>query len=114
MKNRTLSRYGVMGVFSAFRGALGSGEDGGTPDPTQPSYNPYELNYTPGSELLGPEYGPEYRPELLGPEYGPEYRPELLAKPLPTWVVPAAVGAGAFVLLGGLGLILGTKRKRRR
>lgn len=58
----------------------------------------------------GPVYGPEYRPEELNPEYGPVYRPDLL---MPKWVLPVVIGGTAFVLLGGLGILFGGKKRRR-
>jgi hypothetical protein len=69
-------------------------------------------------EPVSQAYGPEYRPELLehapptfyapadsGQAYGPEYRPEEIAKPAKPaswWWKPAALAAGAAVVLAGL------------
>lgn len=91
-----------------------AGEDGGIPDPSYPSYDPYAQPYAQTEE--GIPYYLEKPVEEEQPFIGPEYRPEELlgpSKPLPAWVIPVVVGAGAFVLLGGMGLLLGKRRKRR-
>jgi hypothetical protein len=130
MRNRTLSRYGVMGVFSAFNGALGAGEDGGTPvqswelQPTPEAAGvvdpvtgiPYYLEkpdaVTGQNWEFQPGWEPPPEPAAVDPVTGIPYYLAKPEEPLPSWVIPVAVGAGAFVLLGGLGLVLGKKRRR--
>lgn len=95
-------------------GRFGEGVDGGTPvAPPQWQFPTGEFAPT---APVDPVTGIPYYLAKSGDAdvvYGPEYRPELLTKPLPSWVIPAAVGTGVFVLFGGLGLILGTRKRRR-
>jgi hypothetical protein len=58
-------------------------------------------------------------PQLLADpsqvDINPDGTPTYLAAPgLPSWVLPVAIGAGAFLLLGGGALIWGVSRRKRR
>jgi hypothetical protein len=118
--NRTIVNESL-GAFSAFAG-------GAPPEllsVADPSSSSESATWTPNWEtpysgstvnVLGQEL-PYYLADPSKVDILPDGTPYYLAAPeagLPSWVLPAAIGAGAFVLLGGLGIFFGVRRKKRR